>query len=137
MKPLWHIIAQRAAKILVCLIWPSKNADYVCSLFGEGKWKQVPGHQEIELALVKLANLCEEIGGEYSDKAKDYIVWQSSSWILAEILKTAMEQITIANTDQDHLPVTEQKEAVGHAVRAGYMYTAMADINLLEQDGRW
>ena len=48
-----------------------KNADYVCSLFGEGKWKPVPGHQEIDLALVKLAHLCEEIGGEYSDKAKD------------------------------------------------------------------
>ena len=39
-----------------------KNADYVESLFGPGKWKQVPGHQEIELALLKLANLCREIG---------------------------------------------------------------------------
>ena len=35
------------------------------------------------------------------------------------------------------MPVAEQREAVGHAVRAGYMYTAMADINLLEQDGRY
>ncbi|WP_085531065.1 beta-L-arabinofuranosidase domain-containing protein, partial [Anaeromassilibacillus sp. Marseille-P3371] len=114
-----------------------KNADYVCSLFGEGKWKQVPGHQEIELALVKLANLCEEIGGEYSDKAKDYIA-------LAEFFLDTRGDFedrhgTNHNSeyDQDHLPVTEQKEAVGHAVRAGYMYTAMADINLLEQDGRY
>ena len=114
-----------------------KNADYVCSLFGEGKWKQVPGHQEIELALVKLANLCNEIGGEYAEKAQNYIT-------LAEFfLDTRGDYEGRHGTnhnnqyDQDHLPVAEQREAVGHAVRAGYMYTAMADINLLEQDGRY
>lgn len=81
-----------------------KNADYVCSLFGEGKWKQVPGHQEIELALVKLANLCNEIGGEYAEKAQNYIT-------LAEFfLDTRGDYEGRHGTnhnnqyDQDHLP---------------------------------
>ncbi|WP_050699308.1 beta-L-arabinofuranosidase domain-containing protein [Anaeromassilibacillus senegalensis] len=114
-----------------------KNADYVNSLFGEGKWKQVPGHQEIELALIKLANLCEEIGGEYAAKAPEYIK-------LAEFFLDTRGDFEDrhgtnhnASYDQDHIPVKDQKEATGHAVRAAYMYTAMADVNLLEQDGRY
>ena len=54
-----------------------KNADYICSLFGEGKWKAVPGHQEIELALLKLAALCKEIGVshgyDYAAGVENYI----------------------------------------------------------------
>lgn len=107
-----------------------KNADLVVSLFGEGKWKQVPGHQEIELALVKLAGLCEEIGGEYAVKADSYV--ELAQFFLDTRGDYEGRHGTNHNSayDQDHLPVAEQTEAVGHAVRAQYMYTGMADVAL-------
>ncbi len=109
-----------------------KNADYVESLFGPGKWKQVPGHQEIELALLKLANLCRELGTkdgvDYAAKAEKYVA-------LAQFfLDTRGDQedrhgfIDLPPSYiQDELPITEQTTALSHAVRAHYMYTAMAD----------
>ncbi len=113
-----------------------KNADYVDSLFGPGKWKQVPGHQEIELALIKLANLCTEIGElngvNYGEKADKYIAL--SKFFLDTRGDYEGRHGTNHNSAQvqDHKPVAEQTEAVGHAVRAQYMYTGMADVALLE-----
>ncbi|MBC8546886.1 glycoside hydrolase family 127 protein, partial [Clostridiaceae bacterium NSJ-31] len=113
-----------------------KNADYVESLFGPGKWKQVPGHQEIELALIKLANLCTEIGElngvNYGEKADKYIAL--SKFFLDTRGDYEGRHGTNHNSsyDQDHAPVTEQTKAVGHAVRAQYMYTGMADVALQE-----
>lgn len=111
-----------------------KNADYVESLFGPGKWKQVPGHQEIELALLKLANLCREIGRkngvDYTAKAEKYVALANF------FLKTRGDhdgrhgQSFWPEGCQDVLPVTQQTEALSHAVRAHYMYTGMADAML-------
>lgn len=105
-----------------------KNADYIASLFGVGKWKQVPGHQEIELALVKLAQLCTEIGGEYAQKADTYT--ELARFFLDTRGDYTDRHGTNHNSvyDQDHLPVSEQTSAVGHSVRAFYMYSGMVDV---------
>lgn len=114
-----------------------KNADYLTGLFGPGKWKQVPGHEEIELALIKLAALCREIGGSYAERAERYTA------LAKFFLETRGDHegrhgINHDNAyDQDHLPVAEQTEAVGHAVRACYLYTAMAEMALLEQSAAY
>ncbi|MEY8518725.1 beta-L-arabinofuranosidase domain-containing protein [Lachnospiraceae bacterium 29-84] len=105
-----------------------KNADHIASLFGVGKWKQVPGHQEIELALVKLADLCEEIGGDYAGKAGSYR--ELAKFFLDTRGDLEDRHGTNVNNfhTQDHLPVTEQLTAVGHAVRAFYLYSGMVDV---------
>ena len=93
-----------------------KNADLIDSVFGPGKLSDVPGHQEIELALVRLYRVTGE--ERYLRLAKFFLDIRGNSGI-REIYGAYC---------QDHLPVTEQAEAVGHAVRAGYMYAAMTDI---------
>lgn len=87
-----------------------KSAELVMGHFGPDGVTDYPGHQEIEIALVKLYRLTGE--KKYLDMAKFFL----------DSRKGGMEY------NQSHLPVTEQSEAVGHAVRACYMYTAMADI---------
>ena len=107
-----------------------KNADYLCSLFGVGKWKAVPGHQEIELALLKLANLCREIGGSYGTKADAY------TELASFFLRTRGDHEGRHGTSfwpegcQDYAPITEQQQLLSHCVRAHYMCTAMADLEL-------
>ncbi|MDO5328947.1 MAG: glycoside hydrolase family 127 protein [Coriobacteriia bacterium] len=108
------------------------SADHIVKTFGtdQGQRKQIPGHQEIELALMKLAKLCQEIGGEYSVKAQGYI--NKAAYFLEE--RGNYEGRTADLTPdrriyyQDHLPVANQTEAFGHAVRAQYMYTGMAEL---------
>jgi DUF1680 family protein len=75
------------------------------------------GHQELEMALVRLARHLAEIGEPA--KGKDYI---ALSKFLLDSRRGGSEY------DQSHLPLVEQYEAVGHAVRAVYCYTGMADI---------
>ena len=93
-----------------------KNADLIDSVFGPGKLNDVPGHQEIELALVRLYRVTGE--ERYLRLAKFFL----------DIRGQTDEREIYGAYCQDHLPVTEQAEAVGHAVRAGYMYAAMTDI---------
>ena len=99
-----------------------KYADHIDRTFGEGKKTWVPGHQEIELALVKLYRqtkderylklsnwLLEQRGHGYGDwKAKDYY--------------------------QDLVPVGQLSKISGHAVRAMYMFTGMADLASITKD---
>ncbi|MGQ9578936.1 MAG: glycoside hydrolase family 127 protein [Candidatus Aminicenantales bacterium] len=93
-----------------------KNADLILSVFGPGKNRSVPGHQEIEIGLVKLYLLTKD--KKYLDLAK---------FFLDERGRADGHKLYGTNS-QDHKPVEEQTEAVGHAVRAMYMYTAMADV---------
>lgn len=83
-----------------------------------------PGHEEIELALIKLYNLTHE--KKYLDMCKHFIDKrgttekddkQKRNWIGHDY-------------DQTHLPVRQQREAVGHSVRALYLYCGMADLAL-------
>ncbi len=108
-----------------------KNADLVCSVFGPApeQKKVAPGHEVVEMGLVKLyritgnakyletAKFFVEQRGHYSGydpKSKD--PWKNGSYW------------------QDDKPVIEQDEAEGHAVRASYLYSAMADVAALTGD---
>lgn len=101
-----------------------KNADLVEQVFGPGKNMGVPGHQEIELGLVKLYRVTGE--KKYLDLAKFFIDQRGN----AEGHNTT-EGKYAGKYQQDHVPLTEQKEAVGHAVRAGYFYAAATDVAAL------
>ncbi len=118
-----------------------KTADLICEVFHTEKYKNaVPGHEEIELALVKLY----EVTGEkkYLNMAKDfverrgtepnYLVEESSQeWYVDVWHDPGMYQPAYG---QAHLPVREQTTAEGHAVRAVYLYCAMADLAFAYQD---
>lgn len=83
---------------------------------------ETPGHEEIELALVKLYTCTGN--NRYLDLSRHFIDRRGQN-PAAEGADTYV---------QDHLPVREQTQAVGHAVRAGYLYTAMADLARLDGD---
>jgi len=107
-----------------------KNADLIDSVFGPGKRQAVPGHQEIEIGLAKLYRVTGD--ERYLRLAKFFLDERGH----------AHGRELYANHDnpgymQDHLPVVEQSEAVGHAVRAGYMYTGMADVAALTGDSSY
>lgn len=116
-----------------------KFADYIDSVFGteKGKMRGYCGHQEIELALVKLYRVTGN--KKYLNLAKYFIDerGQKPSYFEAEWEKrgrTSYWTNGAASPKQDekylqsHMPVREQVVAVGHAVRAVYIYSAMADI---------
>ena len=122
-------------------------ADHIDATFGPGKIYDVGGHQGIELALIKLyrvtgetryRDLCrfllDQRGHVHGIKERKRFTeviprgdpprlpgqsvreWRRGKWSMRN------------GRMQDHKPVLEQDKAVGHAVRAGYMYSAMADI---------
>ena len=99
-----------------------KNADLIDSLFGPDKLRYPPGHQEIEIGLVKLYQVTGD--ERYLKLAKA---------MLDERGRAEGHEL-YGPYAQDHVPVTEQSEAVGHAVRAVYMYTGMADVATLTGD---
>lgn len=101
-----------------------KNADLVCETFGldEGQIKYPSGHPIIEMALVKLYNVTGE--QRYLDQARYFV---DEAGRLSNGRKPGIYS-------QDHLPVMEQEEIVGHAVRAGYFYSGVADVASLQQD---
>ncbi|MBS4200440.1 glycoside hydrolase family 127 protein [Bacillus sp. FJAT-49732] len=109
-------------------------ADCIDSVFGEedGKIKGYDGHQEIELALVKLY---EVTGNEkYLNLSKFFIdergkqphFFDKESEVRGDT--KPFWYFGSYKYSQSHLPVREQQEAVGHSVRAMYMYAAMADL---------
>lgn len=117
-------------------------ADHIDSVFGHGESKLhgYDGHQEIELALVKLYEVTDN--ETYLNLAKYFIDERGKLpyFFDQESEKrghtkhfegTFMYEKTY---NQTHLPVREQSEAVGHAVRAVYMYTAMADLAGMTKD---
>lgn len=86
---------------------------------GEGKEVKVPGHQIAEMALAKLYLVTGQ--EKYLDLAKFFLDKRGCTSIKQEY-------------SQSHKPVLEQDEAVGHAVRAVYMYSGMADVAALTGD---
>jgi len=98
-----------------------KYADCVVREVGPnpGQVCVVPGHQIAEMALAKLYTVTGE--KKYLDEAKFFLDYRGKTTIKTEY-------------SQSHKPVVEQDEAVGHAVRAGYMYSGMADIAALTGD---
>lgn len=98
-----------------------RYADCVCREIGTGEGQQirVPGHQIAEMALAKLYLVTGD--KKYLDQAKFFLDQRGYT----------------SRTDeysQAHKPVVQQDEAVGHAVRAAYMYAGMADVAALTGD---
>ncbi|MBZ9959691.1 MULTISPECIES: glycoside hydrolase family 127 protein [unclassified Mesorhizobium] len=111
-----------------------RYADHIASVLGPepGKKKGYCGHEEIELALVKLARVTGE--NRYMELAKYFIDQRGQQPHYFD------EEARARGTDpkayhfktyeysQSHIPVREQDKVVGHAVRAMYLYSGMADI---------
>jgi DUF1680 family protein len=112
----------------------SRFADYLITVFGHGEG-QMPGycgHEEIELALVRLARVTGQ--QKYMDLAKFFIDerGQEPHFFTGEAIRDGRDPKNfIQNTyeySQSHEPVRKQTKVVGHAVRAMYLYSGMADI---------
>ena len=98
-----------------------RNADLVYDVCMVQGMRIVPGHQEIEIGLAKL-----------------YRVTGDERYMqLAKHLLDIRSEVIDHEYSQAHLPVIEQREAVGHAVRANYMYAAMADVAALSGDSAY
>jgi len=105
-----------------------KSADHIASVFGPGKRSEAPGHEEIELALVKLSRVTGE--KKYLDLAQFFIDCRGVPRpTLASPTPTLYGEYC-----QDQMPVRMQSEAVGHAVRAMYLYSAVTDLAALTGD---
>lgn len=103
-----------------------KNADHLLTVFGPGKKAVAPGHQVIEIGLVKLYRITGK--KEYLDLSKFFIDCRGHRNYEK---KTGDKDATVWQTGaywQDNIPVVQQTEAVGHSVRAGYLYAGMADV---------
>jgi len=125
-------------------------ADHIAGVFGPGKRYDVGGHEEVELALVKLYRATGERRylelsrfflderGHAHGRARRPFDPDSASTELPKFTPplTPAQRRTVRRARnsirngrmQDHKPLTRQREAIGHAVRAGYVYSAMADI---------
>jgi hypothetical protein len=103
----------------------TENADLICSTFGPGKRTDPPGHQEIEIGLCKLYRAT---GNEkYLNQAKFLLDQRGHKGNRGPNGDGGL----YGTYAQDHKPVTEQTRAVGHSVRAAYLYTGMADVAAL------
>lgn len=101
-----------------------KNADLVCKTFGygEGQIQYPSGHPIVEMALAKLYKVTGD--EKYLDEAK-YFVTETGR------LSNGRKPSPYS---QDHKPILDQDEIVGHAVRAGYLYSGVADVASLTND---
>jgi len=95
----------------------TRAADLIVKDFGYGKCENYPGHQEVEIGLVKLYRVTGK--KEYLDLAKFFLDVRGPN---GEIY------------NQAHKKPVDQTDADGHAVRANYMFSAMADIAALTDD---
>jgi len=101
-----------------------KNADLVCTIFGpnEGQ-KHVPsGHPIVEMALVKLYKITQN--KKYLETARYFI----------DEAGRGTNGHKLSPYSQDHKPILQQDEIVGHAVRAGYLFSGVTDVAALQQD---
>ncbi len=106
-----------------------KNATLVMSEFGPTGRKAVPGHQEIELALVRLAEATGD--RRYIQLARFFLDQRGLPHDTESYSDGPFAMYNNREYRQDHRLVVEQDRAVGHAVRATYMYAGMSDIAAL------
>jgi hypothetical protein len=101
----------------ICL----KSAELVQKDFGDGEPVIPPGHQVIEMGLAKL-----------------YRETGDARWLdLAKFFLDTRGHAKGSEYNQNHKPVIDQRDAVGHAVRANYLYSGMADVAALKGDKRY
>ncbi len=120
-------------------------ADHIIGRFGPEEEKEhgFPGHQEVEIGLMKLYHVTGK--KKYKNMARYFLEERGKNpdYFYEEKLRRGWQHSGQYSTDrldvryyQAHQTVYEQKEAVGHAVRALYMYTAMADLAGTDGDDR-
>lgn len=102
-----------------------KNADLLVANFGPGKLMIPPGHEIVETGLIQLYQITKnagylELSGFYMDQRGD----------------SATHKL-FGEYSQDHIPVVKQDQAVGHAVRAVYLYAGMTDAAAIFQDSAY
>ncbi|MDR1918210.1 MAG: glycoside hydrolase family 127 protein [Tannerellaceae bacterium] len=104
-----------------------RMANHMMDVFGPGKRHWVPGHEEIELALVKLYNVTQE---------ERYL--EFANWLLEERGHGHGSKGDEGEWNpayyQDEVPVREMTDISGHAVRCMYLYCGMADVAALKND---
>lgn len=118
-----------------------RYADLIARIFGRGERQRhgYCGHEEIELALVKLARFTGE--ARYMDLARYFIDERGRQphYFDSEARTRGSDPAAwyhrIYEYNQSHVPVREQDKVVGHAVRAMYLYSAMADLAAEDGDG--
>lgn len=114
-------------------------ADYISDYFGEdeGKCKGYPGHEIAEMALVRLYEVTKK--DKYLELARFFVDERGKrpyyfDYEHPEAVAKGRENELRYHYHQAHLPVREQTEAVGHAVRGVYLYSGMADVARLSGD---
>ncbi len=108
-----------------------KTADLIDNDFGTKKIEKIPGHQEIEIALIRLYKITNN--KRYLDLAKFFLDIRGTTkpFDFEDCLnkhKIYFEDAKFPEYNQSHKKIIEQDEAVGHSVRATYMYSAITDI---------
>jgi len=115
-----------------------KSADLVCAVFGKKKRPGFPGHEEIEIGLIKLYRVTGD--KNYLEQARLFVSRrghkehrENSFWKYAMAHRSLLRQ----EYAQAQKPIEEQSRAVGHAVRAGYFYAGVADVAALTNDRQY
>lgn len=117
-----------------------RMADHIIGRFGEKKEHGIPGHQEVEIGLMRLYHVTGK--EKYRDMANFFIEERGKNphYFAEETKKRGWQHFGMDPENpaynQAHATVYEQKEAVGHSVRAVYMYTAMAELAASLQNER-
>ncbi|MGZ5516041.1 MAG: glycoside hydrolase family 127 protein, partial [Candidatus Aminicenantales bacterium] len=112
-----------------------KSADLVAKEFGPGKRTNPPGHEEIEIGLVKLYRVTGT--RKYLDLANWFIDARGRTDARIPYERDGRQEFLYGEYAQDQKPFIEQTEAVGHAVRAGYLYAGAADVAALTGDAAY
>lgn len=129
-----HFKATGKRNFLDCMC---KYADYIDSVFGRGKGKKrgYPGHEEIELALFKLA---DATGNKRYKKLASYFVNERGKAPNYFVEESKARGITSTPQDNQNLqadiPIRERKTAEGHAVRMMYLAAGMVDTAVADDD---
>ena len=120
-KRKWLDVAEKSARHINKVFFEGDPA------YNDGKpVNQAPGHEEIELALIKMYRVTGDT--LYLNMAKRFID------IRGVTFQTDGKNTRASDYAQQHLPVREQRTAVGHAVRATYLYSGMADVAAIAGD---
>ncbi len=124
-----HFRATGEKNLLSCALG---FADFIYKYFIEEEHGGYPGHEIAEMALVQLFELT---GNEkYLECAREFINRRGTKPYFFDEERDIKSNSLNYFYNQAHLPVREQKEAVGHAVRGVYLYSAMADLSRLDCD---
>jgi DUF1680 family protein len=112
-----------------------KNANLVRKDFGPDARKAAPGHEEIELALFRLAQATNS--PQYAELARFFIDRRGRPSDSTPYPPGPFAMYNGLDYKQDHLPVLEQDKAVGHAVRGVYLYAGMTDVAATFRDAAY